>query len=819
MLGLPGFAAIVLIGALLYAALLLLHKRSRLVHDWHRDLLAIGTLVVATIAFFWPLMVTESWIPKGGGDLASFLYPTYAFGARWIRRGVIPLWNPHLYLGMPFLADNQSGLFYPLHLIAFSILPKVTYEAVELMAVAHVLLAGLATYLLLRDLPSIRVVLPGRSANAQSAPRIARVPATAGAIAFMFSDLFVVHPGNLNIIATAAWLPLVVLCFRRGLTRCSPKWAAAAGVVLGTAALAGHAQMTLYLGLTIGLLAAYDAARRGRSWAERIYPIGLLALAGAVGFGAAALALIPTLNLTAYTVRASMSYADAAAYSVPPAGLVGILMPGFFGRGTGPFWGPWPRTEMGYAGILPLLFAGVALALTWQRSRIVRFWVLLGLLGLLTALGPDTIVHGLSYAILVPFRQLRVPARAIVLFDFSVAMLAGQGLDSLLQPQSRRARSTLRQLRVGLTRITAALAVIGLPVLGHAVLSSRLQVPDDVLSQHVASMGSAIVFLLLLAAGLAIFLLRERKGLPREQLGILATAVIALDLLSLGAYVEVEPNDPLVGYQHEEAIAFLRDDPELFRVETTPEIHGSWAPDWALLYEMDDLNGIWNPLRLGAYDVLTWVGIQRGDPFYDLYNVKYVITSRDTPVPAHFELAFDEGEQLIYRNPRYLPRAFLVYDVVSAGGDISALNKARSEGFDARRQIVLKAEEVRLATSGTSSPTERGRVAIIDRGPNHVAFEVSTASAGYLFVSEMWMPGWRSYVDGEAQPVLQANYTFRAVPVPPGDHSIEMVYRPASWYVGVSITLGTVVGLIMWSGWSLWRRLRNRGPELRAPDA
>lgn len=819
MLGLPGFAAILTIGALLYAALFVLHRRSRLARDWHHDVLAIASLVLVTVAFFWPLMFTESWIPKGGGDLASFLYPTYAFGARWIRRGVIPLWNPHLYLGMPFVADNQSGLFYPLNLLAFSLLPKVTYGAVEWMAVAHLLLAGLFTYLLLRDLPSVRVVLSSTSVPERGMPRIGRIPATAGAIAYMFSDLFVVHPGNLNIIATAAWLPLVVLCFRRGLTRHSPKWAATSGLALGVAALAGHAQLTLYLGLSVGLLAAYYAAGRGKGWRQRLAPVGLLALTGAVGFGLAALALIPALDLTAYTVRASMSYADAAAFSVPPAGIVSILMPGFFGRGTGPFWGPWPRTEMGYVGILPLLLAGVALTLTRQRAHVVRFWALLGLFGLMMALGPYTIVHGLSYAILTPFRQLRVPARAVFLFDFAVAMLAGQGLDSLLQPLSRPARRTLRQLRVALTRAGTALAVIGLPVLGHAVLTSRLRVPDDVLSQHIASIGSAIVFLLLLAAGLVIILLRERGGLSRERLGVLAIAVIALDLLSLGAYIEVEPNDPLIGYQHEEAIAFLQSDPELFRVETTSEIQGGWAPDWALLYEMDDLNGIWNPLRLGAYDVLTWVGIQREDPFYDLYNVKYVITSPDTAVPSHFELAFNEGEQLIYRNPRYLPRAFLVYDVVPAEGDISALSKARSAGFEPVRQIVLKAGEIPVPIADTSDTSEEGKVAIVDRGPNHMSFEVSTASAGYLFVSEMWMPGWTAHVDGMAQPVLQANYTFRAVYVPPGDHSVEMVYRPASWTLGASITLATVAGLVGWSGWSRWRARRDRALRLHAPRA
>jgi hypothetical protein len=341
------------------------------------------------------------------------------------------------------------------------------------------------------------------------------------------------------------------------------------------------------------------------------------------------------------------------------------------------------------------------------------------------------------------------------------------------------------------------------------VLTSRLQVPDDVLAQHIASMGSVIVFLLFLVAGLAILLIRERAGLPTASLGVLAGVVVALDLLSLGAYVEVEPNDPLVGYQHERVVAFLRSDPDVFRVEVAAEIRGRWAPDWALIHEMDDLHGIWNPLRLGAYDVLTWVGIQREDPFYDLYNVKYLVANRETTVPAHFELSFAEGEQLVYQNTRYLPRAFIVYDVVTARGDIGALSKARAKEFDPRTQMVLKQDGATVASPGDTIP-EGAEAAIVDRGPNRLSIRVSTVADGYLFVSEMWMPGWKAYVDGAAGPVLQANYTFRAVPIPAGNHQVEMVYRPFSWLLGLGVTLTTLTALAVWGSSSLWRQRRKR---------
>ena len=262
-------------------------------------------------------------------------------------------------------------------------------------------------------------------------------------------------------------------------------------------------------------------------------------------------------------------------------------------------------------------------------------------------------------------------------------------------------------------------------------------------------------------------------------------------------------NDPLIGYRHDKALAFFRADPETFRVETMNDIHGSWAPDWALIHEMDDLNGIWNPLRLGAYDVLSWVGIGRDSPFYRLYNVKYLIADRNAPVPATFEPAFDDGGPMIYRNIVSLPRAFMVYEVLFADGDISALGMARSPDFDPATQIVLK--------RGTSAPAlgnkldAKNSVQIVARGPNHIDFEITTSVEGYLFVGEMWMPGWLAFVDGKKTKVLQANYTFRAVLVPPGSHKVHMIYRPQSWSWGLTCTVTVLAGLLLWGGLTLAR--------------
>ena len=812
MLGLGGLIGIAGAWAALYGLGAWLYHRGTMRRDWHRDVLAVGVLVLATLGFFWPLFFTQSWIPKGGGDLASFIYPIYAFAARWLKRGTIPLWNPHLYMGMPFAADNQSGLLYPVNLIFFLLTTQLTYEAVELMAVTHVFLAGLFTYALLRDLPSPRL-----TGDPTGLATIGRIPAVAGAIAFMFSDLFVVHLGNLNIIATATWLPLALLCIRRATFRFeSPDregrggwaWAGWSGVVLGIAALVGHAQMFLYVGMAVALYTLFHMyVHRQAGPKMALAQAGKLLLAGIIAFGLAAISLIPAYDLTQYTVRASLTYAQASEFAIPPAGLVSLLTPGFFGRGTGPFWGPWLRTEMGYVGVLPLMLAAIAVVLTFQRYALSRFWLILGALGLLIALGGHTVLHGWTFALIPFFRQLRVPARAIFAFDLAVAVLAAEGLDVLMHPLSHQARQMLRSLNRALLWIGGALTLVGVPLMGHAVLQSRLS-PPDILAQTAGSMGSLIFFLILFAAGVGWLAMRRYELVQPTALGVLAVCLIAFDLISLGAYVEIEPNDPLVGYQPDQTMAFLKADPDVFRVEVLPGAPGGWASDWALIHEMDDWGGIWNPLRLGAYDTLTWAGIDRETPYYDLYNCKYVIAHQDTAVPARFEPVFREGEQVVYVNPRAVPRAFMVYRTQIASGQKKALNMAKAPDFDPASRVVLERQSG--ASPLEASPGDgEWDVAIVDRGPNHLDLHVVTSAEGYLVISEMWMPGWVASMDGAKSEVLRANYTFHAVHIPPGTHDVHMVYKPRPWFVGLGITLATLAALAAWGACALIRRRRR----------
>jgi hypothetical protein len=312
-------------------------RYSLLITRYSRDLLALGFLALLTILFFWPVFFAGYWLPQGGGDLVSFLWPQYSFAGEAIRSGSIPLWNPHLYSGAPFLADNQAGVLYPINLLAFLVFPDLSYQVMEGLTIFHIWLAGAAMYAALRLWPPLNP--PRETGGTQG--RVKSLAALLGAIVFMFNDVLVTHIGNLNLIAVAAWLPLILALYARGLSERRASWIAGSGVVLAIALLAGHAQMTTITLVGMMAVAVWQiiVAPSGRG---RV--IGLALLTPLIAFGLTAAQLLPSLEMTRYSLRAGLSYEEATAYSFCPPRSPRRFRRCYSDAGSR-FWGPWERVE------------------------------------------------------------------------------------------------------------------------------------------------------------------------------------------------------------------------------------------------------------------------------------------------------------------------------------------------------------------------------------------------------------------------------------------------------------------------------------------
>ena len=752
------------------------YRRGRLRVAWHLDIVALGLLALATLGFFWRVVVGQNWMPADGGDLVSFLYPTYRFAAASLRDGVWPLWNPYLYGGAPHVGDIQAGFLYPPNLLLFLFQPKFPYRALQWLSIGHVWFAGAGMYLFLaRGL------------------RVRRVPAVAGALAFMFSDALIVHFGNLNFNAVASWTPWVFWAYVGNQQFAIRSWRGAVlpGVLLAIATLAGHIQVTLFIILALVIYTALWLwlNREEPAPAQRAaFALVYLSTCLLTAFLLAAPILLPALQLAGHTARTGWDYTKTAGYSLSPAQWIGWLIPGFFGRGPQFHWGAWPRVEVGYMGILPLILAGLALVL--RRDR--RTWAWIGLAGIsfILALGIYAIPHG--WLTLLPgFGQLRAPARLVLITDFALAVLVAIGLDAVLRPLSCRAWSAFERVWRLVAYAVGAVLAVGVPLAYLALLLTQDRDPAIVLRVSI-TLIAVVTFAGLLVASL-LWLTARRGGWARPKtLAWLAVALIMLDLASTGAYQDLGDHDPSASFQQPAIAAFLAAQPGPFRIDARTGIEGLWQPDTALLYGLEDVGGLVNPLMLadaGRY----WNGMgSRSSRLYDLLNVRYVIARKDVTLDwDKFSLAFDGDPNLnVYLNPDALPRAFTVSQVQAVGDHEAAWAAIHAPGFDPGVVAVVEGV-VDVAGGG------KGQVSELRTGPGRLELEVVADGPALLVISQMWYPGWQVRVDGQPQgQPLRVDYAFQGVMLEDGTHRVELRFAPPLWRWGWVLASLTLIVLL-----------------------
>ena len=105
--------------------------------------LAPYLLIALLILFFFHKLAFSNLI-LGRGDLFLYFYPYWHAAAERLRAGSIPLWNPNLFMGAPFLANSQAGVLYPLNWPLWLLLP--TPYAVSASILLHLVIAGWGTY-------------------------------------------------------------------------------------------------------------------------------------------------------------------------------------------------------------------------------------------------------------------------------------------------------------------------------------------------------------------------------------------------------------------------------------------------------------------------------------------------------------------------------------------------------------------------------------------------------------------------------------------------------------------------------------------------
>ncbi|ALN93117.1 YfhO family protein [Lysobacter gummosus] len=113
--------------------------------------------------------------------------------------------------------------------------------------------------------------------------------------------------------------------------------------------------------------------------------------------------------------------------------------------------------------------------------------------------------------------------------------------------------------------------------------------------------------------------------------------------------------------------------------------------------------------------------------------------------------------------------------------------------FDPFAEALLEHEDGRARTDCRSAP----QVTVLDKHDGYWKLRVSGDGAALAMISESYHRDWRARVDGKKAPVFAADGLIMAVPVPTGEHTLELTYTPKRYRIGLLIALIAIAGCLL----------------------
>jgi len=449
----------------------------------------------------------------------------------------------------------------------------------------------------------------------------------------------------------------------------------------------------------------------------------------------------------------------------------------------------------GYVGILPLMFA--VYAVFARRCRFTSFFSLAAVLSLLVVYGVRPLPAILGK---LPVLSDICHTRLLLVVGFSLAVLAGFGLDKFIQNPVRR--KTLL-IFGGFWLVVGAVTLMIWHLAGQRMSDLDVSRRSFLLRQFLIPGGGFIA---------AMIVISWPAGKKRSVPTALCFGWTAFDLLWFGmGYNPAIPHDRY--YPVTPAIEWLEKDHSLFRVFGAAAL----LPNTAEVYGLYDARGC-DFMTVRRYEEL--IRGKSGDFWFYIYpttsimpeafrllNVKYVLLSRPLAVPpSGCELVYANG-MAIYRYKAFEDRAFAVFDY-QVSEPASILANVRSGGFDPKRVLLLEEKPKALVPRKISNaPVEtNAAVRITSYEADEVNIEASLPQPGFLLLLDTYSPGWTAAVNDQPAPIYRADYNFRAVSLPSGKSTIRFTYQPGSLCKGMAIS---VTSLLVLGGAWFWSRKRQ----------
>ena len=699
-------------------------------------------------------------------------YPWKSLIIENLKSKNLPFWNPYSFSGQPLLANVQSSAFSILNILFFVFPFKIAWA---LYIILPPIISSIFMYLLLREL------------------KLSKIASSFGAFILPFTGYFITWLEWGNMIATAMWLPVLLLSIKKTFSRITIKWFLFIVLVTSQVLLAGFWQTAFYVYLATFLYLLFTYLKE-----KRLSPLLWVIFALLIGILVASPQILPTLEFINYSSRdVDLGYFKGRQdWFLPYQNLIQLIAPDYFGNpSTYNYWGVWNYLEFSsFIGIIPLCLALFSLKNVNNESK---YFIFLGTISLLLALKNP--ISQLPYTLDLPLLSTMQPSRIIFLLVFSFAALSAFGLEKFIN-----AKPSKKLLILPLTILCLLITVLVLTFLFKDIFPQL----NGQNTQNIA-MRNLVLPILTAISLIVIFIFKVLNLSPKIVIAAIVLVTV-FELFRFGYKFNSFSKFSWI-FPQTETISFLQNQPRPFRVmildrrifegNTSSVYHleqvGGYDPlflkDYAKLVSSWDSNRVSEP---GSYNRIVFPKNYESQ-IADFLNIQFIL-SLDEINNQEFVKVFEEGKTKVYKNLNFIPRAIFVDEVIKVGGQDEALSLMLNKSLNFAKQSVS-------TDFGFNNNNSNSTVKFERYDDQSFSLSSSTEKQSPLVVSNIFYPGWEASIDGKKTPIYKVNFMFQSILVPQGSHKVEFKFRPRSFYNGVYLSVFGII-LTLTSCYLLWRR-------------
>lgn len=725
------------------------------------DLLAILILIIIILAFLWR-GATMQGIFFGAdtisSDLLNFSYPAREYWVDdYLKKAQIPLWNSYITSGTPFLAQAQTGIFNPLQILLYLILPLDV--AFNWSIIISFCLISAGTYFYSK--------LIGLSKSA----------AFFSASVFSLSGFMVGHLRHIPVILSVSTMPFMFYACEKILKDYSgnPKfkvsklfWPAIFALLVSYSIFGGHLSSTYLIVLFLIFYFILRVIFMNPSNIFQKVPVFLVfVFALILGITLSSVQILSSLELIPYSSRAAFTFQNSIDTQFYLKYFLLLLNPYIFGN---PILGTWDILKdhywenIGYIGILPLVLSLIGIIFSIkQKNKVIKTILLILGICVFLLLGQYSFIYKFFWDFVPGFNMTRIPGRFLLFVDFFLSILAGFGL---LYIQLNTTKYLKKLLILGIITIT----IVDLFIFGINF--------NPVITPDYYKNSKTVDFL---KKDNSLFRIKSSNSGSHWKKAWKISQGWQKDLSAYSATKEILAPDSNLYYRIQASGA-------LNNSTGTFGLYRSINLDKSIISQITTENLVINK-KIPKLGVL--LGIE---------NVKYFISEAkfNDSVLNDLGLTFlrkintgkPDFDAYIYLNNKWLPRAYLVGKYTEFSSSDKLLGYLLSNTFDPSKEVLLENKINKPQTQG------RGEVDITLYKDTRVEMDIRSQDGGILVLSDSYYPGWKAYVDGIETKIYLANYAYRAIYIEQGKHKVVFEYKAKAFQVGLVLSILSIIILV-----------------------